>query len=235
MTLKHKIVSNLIESDIINGLYKEGGKLPTEEELIEQYQVSRNTLRKAIDTLTRKGYVMPIQGSGLFIRRSNFEGCITLDNFRGLTQDIAHDQLESIVLEFSETQADEAIAEKLHCAIGTPIYIIVRLRIVNGIPYVVEYSWYNGLLVPGLNQDIARASIYQYVSAALNKEIGFVDRMIRADKLSAKDATLLGLEEGDPALISINTSMLKNGKVFDYSIDIHNFKETTFLKLSNPI
>ncbi len=233
MALKHKWVSNLIEDEIMNGKYNESGKLPTEEELIEQYQVSRNTLRKAIDTLTQKGYIMTIQGSGMFIRRPTFEGCITLDNFRGLTADVAHEVLETIVLDFREGEADECIAAKLQCEVHTPIYTIVRLRIVNNHPFVIEYSWYNRELIPGLTKEIAQASIYGYIRDELKKEIGFVDRMIKAQRLTAQDANLLGLQEGDPALLSINMSMLKNGKVFDYSIDVHNYEQTTFLKLSN--
>ncbi|MGL5978558.1 MAG: GntR family transcriptional regulator [Erysipelotrichaceae bacterium] len=235
MLLKYKAVANQIEHEIIHGVYQESGKLPTEEELISHYQVSRNTLRKAIETLTQKGYIMPIQGSGLFIRRSSFEGCVTLDNFRGLTKDVAHSHLESVILSFTPCLADDHLSEKLQCPLDTPLIALQRLRILNNQPFVIEYSWFNQTLIPGLTIDIASSSIYGYIRDSLNLEIGFVDRMIRADRLSEQDATLLGLSMGDPALISINTSMLKNGKIFDYSIDIHNYKETTFLKLSNPL
>ena len=67
MAVKYKMVCDDIEKDIMDGTFKKSNKLPTEDELIEKYQVSRNTIRKAIDLLTRRGLVIPIQGSGVFL------------------------------------------------------------------------------------------------------------------------------------------------------------------------
>ena len=66
MSAKYKIVCDSIQQDIESGKYNETGKLPTEDELIILYRVSRNTIRKAVDLLVKRGAVMPIQGSGIF-------------------------------------------------------------------------------------------------------------------------------------------------------------------------
>ncbi|NMB18685.1 MAG: GntR family transcriptional regulator, partial [Erysipelothrix sp.] len=62
MKHKYQIVSASIEHKINTDLYKD--KLPTEDELIVEYGVSRNTIRKAIQILVQKGIIIPIQGSG---------------------------------------------------------------------------------------------------------------------------------------------------------------------------
>lgn len=233
MPAKYKVVSASIQEDILKGKYAEAGKLPTEDDLIKLYQVSRNTVRKAVDLLVKRGTIMPIQGSGLFLRNIPAEGCVNLEDFYGLTAGFSDRLVQAQVIDFKLIGADAGLAETMQCRVGTPVYYLERLRIVDGKRFVVEYSHFNKDVVPYLSREIASASIYQYISRDLKLQIGYVDRVIEAGRLGAKDAELLGLEEGDPALISINRAMLKSGAIFDYSIDIHNFKHTKFLKLSN--
>ena len=233
MEVKYKIICDDMAQNIRNGLYLGSKKLPTEEELIEKYQVSRNTIRKAIDLLTRKGLVIPIQGSGVFIRNVSCNGAINLEDFNGLTEGFGPEQVTTKVISFKLIDADEKLATTMQCEIGTPIYYIERLRSVSGKPYVIEYSYYNKDYIPYLSEEIVSGSIYKYIREELKKQIGFVDREITAGILNEHDARELGLTPGEPSLISTNRAFLKNGVIFDYSIDIHNYKETRFLKLSN--
>lgn len=235
MQIKHKYISNQIEKDIMDGVYDHTSKLPTEDQLIEKYNVSRNTIRKAITTLVQKGIVMAIQGSGMFIRQKYTEGYLILENFRGLTQDVNRKSLHNQIIKFERMEADEKIAGIMNCEVGTPLYFVNRLRIVDGKKFVVEYSYYNKLIIPYLNEDIISGSIYQYIQNDLLLEIGYADRIIRAEKLDAVNASLLGLQENDPVLITENLAMLKNGSVFDYSIDYYHYEHTKFLKLSNTL
>lgn len=229
---KYKTVAESIEKDIQNGVYHDVDKLPTEDELIETFNVSRNTIRKAIEILTKKGLVFSIQGSGLFVRRSSCEGCVNLENFYGLTTAFNGNVVSKIV-EFSLINASEWLASKMKCKIGAEIYYVERIRYLDKKPYVYEYSYFNKEVVHYLSQDIIQSSIYKYITQDLKLQIGYVDRIIFADKLTSKQAIGLDLNEGDPALVSHNIAMLKNGIVFDYSIDVHHYKETKFLKLSN--
>lgn len=229
---KYKAIAEMIENDILNNVYQDVDKLPTEEELIETFKVSRNTIRKAIEILAKKGLVFSIQGSGLFIRRSSSEGCVNLENFYGLTKAF-NGNVVSKVVEFNVIHANEWLASKMKCKVGVEIYYVERVRYLDKKPYVYEYSYFNKEIIPYLSKDIIQNSIYRYITQDLKLQIGYVDRVIFADKLTSKQAISLDLNEGDPALVSQNVAMLKNGMVFDYSIDVHHYKETKFLKLSN--
>jgi GntR family transcriptional regulator of bglA len=233
MSVKYKLVSDAIENDIENGKYTLTNKLPTEDDLIQQYQVSRNTIRKAIDLLVKRGIIMPIQGSGMFLRKPPTDGCVNLENFHGLTAGFHKNLVETEVIDFKLTQADGKLAEIMQCPEGTPLYFVERLRSIDGKKFVIEYSHFNKEVIPYLSREIVSTSIYQYITQDLRKQIGYVDRVIEAGILNEHDAKYLGLQPGDPALISINRAMLKSGVIFDYSIDIHNYKHTKFLKLSN--
>lgn len=232
MEVKYKVICDDLANEIYQGIYNEIKKLPTEEELIEKYEVSRNTIRKAIDLLTRRGLVIPIQGSGVFLRSSLSKGCVNLEDFNGLTESFG-DAITTKVNSFKLINADVKLAKIMECAVGTPIYFVERLRIVDSIPYVVEYSYYNKEVIPYMSEEIVKKSIYQYIREELKLPIGFVDRVITAGILNEHDARELDLTPGEPALISTNRAFMKNGVIFDYSIDIHNYKETKFLKLSN--
>lgn len=235
MQAKYKVVCASIQKDIEGGKYTEAGKLPTEDDLIELYQVSRNTVRKAVDLLVKRGVVMPIQGSGIFLRKVPTQGCVNLEDFYGLTTGFGDRLVTANVIDFKTLAADAELAEAMQCQEGTPLYYVERLRLVDGVRFVVEYSYFNKDVIPYLGREIAEASIYQYIAKDLKLQIGYVDRVIKADLLNKKDAGLLGLKEGDPALISVNWAMLKSGVIFDYSTDVHNYQHTKFLKLSNYV
>lgn len=63
----YRQVETDIKSKIVSKVYVAGEKMPTENELSEQYNVSKITIRKAIQTLSDEGYVKKVQGKGTFI------------------------------------------------------------------------------------------------------------------------------------------------------------------------
>lgn len=66
--LKYEMIVNDLQKRIMNEEFEETRKLPTEEKLIEEYGVSRNTIRNAIKILTNLGIVYSVQGNGMFVR-----------------------------------------------------------------------------------------------------------------------------------------------------------------------
>ena len=65
---KYEAVAQAIKTDIENGLYKEGQPIPTEELLTAQYDVSRQTIRKALSLLVEDNLILKRQGSGSLVR-----------------------------------------------------------------------------------------------------------------------------------------------------------------------
>lgn len=67
MTKKYERIKQEISEKILSEVYKVNEKLPTESELMEIYNVSRFTVRRAIDELEREHFVYRIQGAGIFV------------------------------------------------------------------------------------------------------------------------------------------------------------------------
>ena len=229
MSTKYKQIVSELEA----GKYNEVKKLPREEDLIEKYQVSRTTIRKAIAMLVNKGYVYQVQGSGIFIREASLQDYVSLENLKGLTRDFPDKKIESKLINLMVINADEDLAKQMKCDVGTDIYFLERLRYVNEEPFAVEYTYLNKNVIPYMSEEIAHRSIYSFIINDLKLSIGFADKIIYADKLDSESAQLLQLSENDPTLVIENTVFLTNGTVFEVSKVIHNYKNTKLLKLAN--
>lgn len=236
MKAKYKIVADILEKEISEGVYNENEKIPTEEELGKRFEVSRNTVRKAIECLVQKGCVYQVQGSGIFLRKSidnDNINTINIQKMNGVTNDFKNKKIETQIIEFKLIKADKNISNKMNCKIGTPIYYVNRLRLIDKNPDIMEYSYFNKELILHLNENIVKGSIYDYIRDNLKLSIGLIDRIFYGDYLTDKDRKYLRLEKKAPALICENMARLSNGEIFNYSKSVHNYKNIRFSFLAN--
>jgi len=229
MAVKYKEIADRLESDIREGKFDQTKKLPTEDELIKQFEVSRNTIRKAITQLVNRGYIYQVQGSGMFLREESGTDYINLGSLRGLTKDLASKAIETKVLALEVMEADEVKAKQLRCEEGTKLYYIKRLRVVDDEPFSIEISYFKKDIVPYLNKDIATSSVYNYLIEDLKLNIGFADKVINCEKIDEADAKLLQVNPQDPALIVENTVCLTNGTIFELSQSIFHYQKAKIL------
>ncbi|MCK1985614.1 MULTISPECIES: GntR family transcriptional regulator [Peribacillus] len=232
MGVKYRMVVEQMEKEIVEGKYTLETKLPTEEELMKKFDVSRNTIRKAINILVEQGYIYQVQGSGIFLREFSRPGCISMRDMSGLTKVFPNDEMKSKVLKLELIEADEKLAKQMKCQVKTKIYNLKRVRYLNGEPIVIEESFFNKDIIPIINNEIANGSIYEYIVEDLKLNIGFADKIISCEKLNDDDAKLLDLQPGDPTLIVESTVFLKAGAVFDLSIEKYNYTSAKLLTLT---
>jgi GntR family transcriptional regulator of bglA len=233
MKTKYEMVVNILEEEMLEGRYDLSKKLPTEEELMKKFSVSKNTVRKAIEILVSKGYIYRVQGSGVFLREFSKLGCVDIKDMHGLTKQFSNEKLESRILEFSLINANQELANKMKCEIDTKVYYVKRVRYLNGEPLQIEESYYNKDIIPYLNEDICTSSVFNYITNDLKLRIGFADRIISCEKLNEEEAELLNLNQGDPALVLNNTVFLSSGIVFDVSIEKFNYTKMKLISLTS--
>lgn len=70
---KYEAISRALKQQIQEGLYSDGDRLPTEYELMEQYSVSRHTVRQALKQLEFEGLIKSIRGNGTFVSSTTFQ------------------------------------------------------------------------------------------------------------------------------------------------------------------
>lgn len=230
--MKYQELAVIIKKDIENGVYQNTEKLPTEDQLMSAYQVSRYCVRNAVNILMGMGYVYPVQGSGMFIRESKREGCMSLRNTLGVTEELSEKNVETRVAHLELIPAGAEIAKRMKCRVGTPLYYLIRVRKVDGELLSVEYTYYNKEIVGELNEEIAQGSLFGYIRKTLGLNIGFADKILYCDKLSKEAAAYLELEEGDPAIVIEDDVYLANGNMFNASHVYYHYKRAKFFELA---
>jgi GntR family transcriptional regulator, transcriptional regulator of bglA len=233
MGTKYKEVSAAIEKDIVVGRYDATRKLNTEDAYIEEYHVSRNTVRNAIDLLIKRGYCFPIQGSGVFLRRKKQALSFDLESIDGLTRKMAPLPVTSDVLEFKEISADEEMADTMDLPPGSPLYYVERMRYVDGKPYFYEYAYLNKKLMAGFDKDSASGSIFDYLNHDATLKVAFVDLVIQAVKINANEAAKFHLNPDDPGLMMLGFTMIRTGEVVQFCRTICHYENVRFLKLAS--
>lgn len=217
----YKKVAEKIKEKITNGEYLD--KLPTEDDLLKEFEVSRNTIRSAVNMLVDQAILYRVQGSGVYIRETEREDAINLSLIKSVPIAFDHHSINTKVLKHELIKADEELANQFKIPVGSLVYKFERLRLKDGKPFLLEYSYYNKKVIPYLGKEILEASVFEYIEKDLNKKIGFADRYITAEKVTKEEAGLLEISVNDPTLVNNEKIFLSNGELCSISRVLHHY------------
>ncbi|WP_424321271.1 GntR family transcriptional regulator [Lacticaseibacillus chiayiensis] len=117
-------------------------KLPTEAELMVQYKVGRNTIRRAIDVVYRSGLLRRIQGPGFYVNRMPSPAKATINLITRADASVDQpEHLTSRVLTFAKILADNELAKALHKKEDSRLYRVVRLSYLEERLYCLEETY----------------------------------------------------------------------------------------------
>ncbi|TDE39306.1 GntR family transcriptional regulator [Nonomuraea mesophila] len=194
--------------------------LPSERELMQQYGVSRMTVRQAIDGLVRDGRVYRVQGAGTFVADS---GKITKSlTFSSFSEDIRARRMKPggrlLLLESEPAEID--VARDLFLEPGTPVVHITRLRTADGEPMCLENAWVPEHLVPDLAARGHVESLYDVLEAA-GAAPEHADQTISATVVNRGQAELLGVPNSFPALRVSRVTHDARGRAVERAISLY--------------
>ena len=91
-------LSNIIVKDIEDGVFAEGTKIPSEQEFCTKYDISRPTVRQAINELTISGYLYKEKGKGTFVSKDRENNDMKIFDVFGesIIERETHDNIEFI-------------------------------------------------------------------------------------------------------------------------------------------
>jgi GntR family transcriptional regulator len=219
-----------LKERIESRVWKVGDRLPGEVELCKEYQVSRTVVRQALLELELQGLVIRRKGRGTYVA-----GLKINENLAQKLTGFYHDMVEqgltpsSRVLHHKLTPAVGKPARQLDLEIGTPVFEIRRLRLVDGDPIAVVTSFLPQGLVPQLETvDLTNRSLYEFIENECKLTINRAQRVIEAVPASEEDAPLLEINPGDPVIKLESTSYLDNGKPIEYFEAFHRGDRARF-------
>lgn len=215
---KYQYVYEQVKKEIEDEVFKSSEKLPSEKVISEKYDVSINTVRKALSVLIEKGYIVSRHGSGYFVSaHKNFSSL----KLRSLASHSVEKDIVSKVLAFEIVQADSKQAEKLNIQENEVIFKIERLRIINGAPSILENTIVPVKFFPSLNRDVFDKSFYNYIEEESDHRIDRAIKDISAIIPCEETCEKLEVSKGQPLLAIENYVFLTNGDQFEYSYNIH--------------
>ena len=198
-----------------------GDQIPSENELSSAFNISRMTVRQAIQELMREGIVTIRRGEGTFV--SSVPHTQMLLKLEGFSSEMAklgyrnHSRVLSVE-KISSFQHYELAYSGLGKSPGDPLVKISRIRFVEDTPFALETSFlpYNtgkGLLEPRMADNM---SIYNYIEKELHVRLSRADHIIQPDLADSQTAQHLEIEAGSPILKLHGTTYSMTNKAIEY-------------------
>ena len=198
-----KAIADALRSDLAEGRYTPGDKLPTEAALADRFGVNRHTVRHGVSALVEEGLVRTRRGAGAFV-------AATPTDYPIGTRVRFHENLiaagrrpEKRVLQVEQRLATEGEARALHLTVGELVCAYHGLSLADGQPIAVFESLFPLPRLAGIDVALQETSS---VTEALGA-VGVADYTRASTRLTAVRATAtqalhLQVAEGDPLLRS---------------------------------
>lgn len=233
---KYLKIARIIYNRIKDGTYKAQEPLPDQEALAQELGVSRLTVKKALDGLERKGLLYKQSGLGTFVLGEipiKTAHDTPINEFSDLQESFSDKKVTSKIIDLSIEFPSERIQKNLRLKGSEPVYDVLRLRLLNDEPFVLEHSYLPVKLIPDLDEDILNSSIYNYVHRTLGLKFGTAYRKIRASKPTKLDQKYLQAKEDDPILELEQIIWLTNGQPVEYSTSRNRFDTRNYVVVQN--
>jgi GntR family transcriptional regulator len=214
-----------IATSIELGQWPSGGVLPGERQLCEALQVSRTTLRKAIQVLTERGLIVPRQGSGNYVSQQVTQGLTQLTSF---SDDMRARGWEpgARVLSAAVHPADALEATALQLDAKDRVLRLVRLRMADGVPLALERATVSAQFLP--DPAVVGSSLYAALEARGLRPIRAVQHLQAAAALPM-DAEHLGIAVGTPVMHTVRNSFLADNRPIEFTRSVYRGDRYNFV------
>lgn len=214
--LYYQLKTILLEA-IEAGAWRPDEQLPTEDELAQQFSVSKMTVRQALRELAALGCVRREQGRGTFVTRPKVE--LGSREFTSFTHEMRRYGLrpETQVLEQGLIEACPTVAAALLIRAGQSVFRLKRLRLADGTPMGIQTAHLPHDLVPGIeNLSFENTSLYEVLAARYRLSLEHAKETHFAVAISPEVAELLQVPAGSPGLAAERTAILADGRHLEF-------------------
>jgi histidine utilization repressor len=158
-------VKDHILENIRSGAWEPGRRVPSENELVESFRISRMTANRALRELTAEGFLARVPGVGTFVKEA--PALSSLMELRNIAEEIAqrgHRHSSRLVAK-SEIDSNPALAEEFEDRALKRLFHIVIVHEENGVPVQLEDRYVNPAVVPDfLDRDFSNNHAHRRAS-----------------------------------------------------------------------
>ena len=215
LTIYHELLS-----DIQTKKYRSGELLPSNQQLVMRYRVSRETVRKAMQLLADEGYIQTIRGKGSLVlgqKRYRFP-VSAIKSYKEIVDENGLTSINRVL----KVQNHVLVPERL--LIDSPaIYaqLIVRERIVNGVPTILDYDYVNEEVAKDIPIEAAEDSLFHYFEGNLGLTIDYAVKHLTVENAEYDDCNWLKIDQSIPIVVVRSETHLTDNRILSYTESRH--------------
>jgi GntR family transcriptional regulator len=218
---RYQQIADELRNRLAAGEFERSGVLPSESVLSQDYEASRVTVRRSLESLRAEGLVDSRQGFGWIVAgeplRQDLSRLATIEGQLAA----AGKRSERKILSFGFREAPARVGEVLG---ERQVLEVVRVNLADGIPFARVTVWCPERLGATLSRDdVEKTSFLEQLPV----ELGGATQTIGADVADSSDAHLLGIPEGSPVLAAERITRNSSGRpvlVSEHVFPAHRFR-----------
>jgi GntR family transcriptional regulator len=192
-------LTRIFIEEISSGNWKLNDRIPSEDELCKEHQVSKITVRQAINNLVADGYLMKLQGKGTFV--SNVNPVVGVAMKTQFTEEMFGKEVTSEKELLSRGIIEPLSDIRNYLKTDNDIYHFLFQRKINGEPAYIDNSFIPVHMMPEIDSiDLANASFYLILQEKAIKKIFKIIQTMEIIQANGDTARFLDLQEGLPVL-----------------------------------
>lgn len=194
--------------------------IPPEVDISEHFDISRPTVRQAINALVVEGYLYRIKAKGTFISKPKIKQdfLLVLDSFnnemrkKGMTP-------STKILNIEVISSDENVSKALKLPLGSKVIQLSRVRFANNEPIVFVVTYLPFDKCPSImTKNLEIESMYEILEKECGLLISGASRSLESILAGKFEAKLLQIEEGDPIQFFESIAYLSDGTPIEFSL-----------------
>ena len=210
-------IKDILRARILDGSYQPHQQMPSESEMMASFNVSRITVRQALNDLQNEGLIFRIHGKGTFVSKPKaFQDLGRLQGFGEAMRQMGYETFAR-VLSIKSVLPSPQVAERLQLPKRARVTELQRVRFLNREPISLDVTYVPLAIGNRLaKEDLAARDIFVILENDYGLALGHAELQIGSQLADETLATQLKVEEGSPVLFIERTTHTADGMPIDY-------------------
>jgi GntR family transcriptional regulator len=210
-------IKDILRARILDGSYQPHQQMPSESEMMALFNVSRITVRQALNDLQNEGLIFRMHGKGTFVSKPKaFQDLGRLQGFGEAMRQMGYETFARVVSIRTVTPSAQ-VQERLQLPKRARVTELQRLRFLNREPISLDVTYLPTALGNRLaREDLATRDVFVILENDYGLSLGHADLQIGSTLADDALASQLRVEEGSPVLVIERTTHTSDGTPVDY-------------------
>ena len=210
-------VEEVLSAGITDGTFPQGSRLPSEDELVERFGVSRTTIRMTIQNLARRGLIEIRRGKGTYVTEPKITQELT--ELTGFVEDMEAmgRHATARLLDKQIVAASGPVARRLGLTAGTLVVRIQRVRLADRVPLSFDETYLpREIGEKVMENDLEAEPIFSLLEQKYDMPLVEAEYRLEAVTAEVHVARALGVDVGSPIFLIERTSYCAGHQPVDY-------------------